>query len=218
MDTHSAPTTAADPAATVLRVEGRDARALLHRISTNFLADLEPGQARATVFCDFRGRLLHRAVVCAASDGALWLLRDDTPGAALAAYIDRHVFREDARVADLSGAWTVDPAPPVDGLDPGATFECDGAPSAVQLDGIAWLVRPRPAGAGIGPEERLALERARIQAGRAAHGHEITEDFNPFEVGLGHEVHLDKGCFTGQEALLRMMTYRSVRRRLARLE
>ena len=36
-------------------------------------------------------------------------------------------------------------------------------------------------------------------------------------MGLGNEVHLDKGCYTGQEALLRMITYGGVRRRMARV-
>jgi folate-binding protein YgfZ len=67
------------------------------------------------------------------------------------------------------------------------------------------------------PPPDASRERARIMAGLPRHGHEISEAFNPFEVGLGHEVHLSKGCFTGQEALMRLMTYHSVRRRLARV-
>src|SRR5689334_24827944 len=47
----------------------------------------------------------------------------------------------------------------------------------------------------------------RIRAARPRHGHEVTSSFTPFEVGLAHEVHLDKGCFTGQEALMRLITY-----------
>jgi len=205
-------------ASTALRLSGRDALTLLHRISTNAVGDLAPGQARATLFCDFRGRLLHRAVVYVGSDQALWLVRDDAPGAELAAYLDRHVFREDVRVTDLSASWTVSPAPVVQGMDPGVTTERDGVPAAIQLEGAAWRVRPASESSEPGPEERLEHEHARIEAGRAAHGHEISDQFTPFEVGLGHEVHLDKGCFTGQEALLRMITYRSARRHLARLE
>ncbi len=37
-------------------------------------------------------------------------------------------------------------------------------------------------------------------------------------MNLAHEVHLAKGCYTGQEALQRLITYDSVRRRLARVE
>jgi folate-binding protein YgfZ len=217
MATHPAPT-ARTSASTVLRVDGGDALALLHRISTNFLADLGPGHVRATLFCDFRGRLLHRAVVCATSDGTLWLIRDDASGAPLAAYLDRHVFREQVRIADLSAAWTVDLGAPVPDMRPGTTTERGAVPDTVQLEGLAWLVRPAAETVAGDTDRRLEEQRARIEAGRPAHGHEIAEEFNPFEVGLDGEVHLDKGCFTGQEALLRMVTYRSIRRRLARVE
>src|SRR5690348_7302978 len=74
---------------TALRLDGRDALDLLHRISTNALLDLPPGSARGTLFCDFRGRLLQRAVVART--------------APLAGLLDRNLFREDVRVEDRSG-------------------------------------------------------------------------------------------------------------------
>lgn len=163
---------------TALRMTGRDCLDLLHRVSTNALLDLAPGAARATLFCDFRGRLLHRAHVLHAPGGVVWLLRDDAGAAALAAFVDRHVFREDIALDDRSAefAWTV--------------------------DGIAWDA-PR-------------AEHERIALGLPRHGAEIAESFNPYEVNLAHEVHLAKGCYTGQEALQRLVTYDSVRRRLVR--
>jgi folate-binding protein YgfZ len=199
------------PVSTALRLTGADALALLHRIGTNAVADLTPGQARATLFTDFRGRLLHRAVVAAAGD-AIWLLRDDAPGAELAAFLDRHVFRDDVRIEDRSEALPVGRSDGPAGLATGTFEERDGAPAILQVgDGDALL-------ALAAPEPRTAdRERARIRAGRSSHGHEIAEAFTPFEVGLAHEVHLDKGCFTGQEALMRLITYKSVKRRLARL-
>ena len=60
---------------TALRLTGRDVLPLLHRTTSNALDDLPLLGARATLFCDFRGRLQHRAVVAMASDGAVWLLR-----------------------------------------------------------------------------------------------------------------------------------------------
>src|SRR5258708_6194201 len=78
----------------------RDVRAVLHRIGSNVLAGLPPGRARGTLFCDFRGRLLHRAVVAALADGAVWLLRDDAPAEPLATFVERHVFREDVSIED----------------------------------------------------------------------------------------------------------------------
>jgi len=158
--------------AATLRLTGRDALSLLHRISTQALLDLPPGEERATLFCDFRGRLLHRAVVSVAEDGAIGL-RSETPAGELAAFLDRHIFRDEITIEDRSG--------------------------------------------GAVPEPSGEDERARIRAGGARHGHEIAEAFNPYEGGLAADVHLDKGCYTGQEALQRLITYSSVRRELARV-
>ena len=85
-----------------LRLTGRDVLPLLHRVTSNALEDLQPGEARATLWCDFRGRLQYRALVAVASDGAVWLLRADAPGAELAAGVDKTIFRDDVKVEDLS--------------------------------------------------------------------------------------------------------------------
>ncbi len=207
-------------ACTVLRLAGRDALGLLHRLSTASLADLAPGQARATLFCDFRGRLLHRAVAAVTGDSAVWLLRDDAPAGELAAYLDRHVFREDVRLADLSAGRTVRRVPAGGGTPaPGALMERDGAPLAAAAEpGFVLEVRAGAAHGDAFPPAGPLAEARRIRAGLSRHGHEIAGDFNPFEVGLAREVHLAKGCYTGQEALMRLVTYRSVRRRLVLLE
>jgi folate-binding protein YgfZ len=209
--THQSPTAPATPG-TLLHLGGADTLGLLHRISTQSLADLEPGAARATLFCDFRGRLLHRAVVAVARDRSVWLLRDDAPPDALAAHVDRHVFREDVRIAAAPAAGvrlrfgaTGEPA--------GVVVEASGMPLRVTIaSDLALEITPRDAGGA-----RREDEPRRIARGLPRHGHEIQDAFNPYEVGLATEVHLDKGCYTGQEVLLRLMTYESVRRGLARV-
>src|SRR6185436_19095602 len=92
----------------------------------------------------------------------------------------------------------------------GVLAEAEGALSIVSTGDGTRLVRA-------GSAEALS-ESARIVLLHPRHGHEIAEAFNPFEVGLAHEVHLAKGCFTGQEALQRLITYESVRRRPARVQ
>lgn len=198
---------------TLLRLEGPDALGVLHRISTAFLEDLAPGQARATLFCDFRGRLLHRAIVAVTSDAAVWLLRDDAPGGPLAEHVDRHIFRERVTVSDRGAGRCVRAVPGGVSLAWGALREADGVPVAVQVEAGAALSIDTDA--AIEPDDAMA--RARIEAGLPRHGHEIAEEFTPFEIGRAHEVHLSKGCYTGQEALMRLVTYHSVRRRLARV-
>jgi tRNA-modifying protein YgfZ len=198
-------------ASTLLRLDGRDALDLLHRISTQHLRDLAAGQCRWTLFCDFRGRVLHRAAVARASDDSVWLLRADAPGAELFAAIDRQIFRDQVRIEDLSARAAV-VAVATAGGEPGTVTDLDGLPTlAVLPGGVDLVVAPA---AGVAALD----EAARIRLGAPRHGHEVREDFNVFEVGLARDVHLDKGCFTGQEALLRMMTYGGVRRRLALLK
>jgi len=189
---------------TALRLTGRDALPLLHRITSNALDRLSPGEARATLFCDFRGRLQHRAVVAVARDGVVWLFRPDAPGAALASALDRAIFRDDVQVEDRSATL---PVTLVRGAanDQGVLEESDGVPRVVATGDGTRLV--------VGSHAEPLPERERIALLHPRHGHEIAEAFNPFEARLGHEVHLAKGCFTGQEALQRLITYESVRRR-----
>ena len=193
---------------TALRLTGRDTLPLLHRVTTNALEDLQPGEARATLWCDFRGRLQFRAVVAVTGD-AVWLLRADAPGAELAAALDKSIFRDDVQVEDVSHEQRFVLARGTTG-EAGVLEEASGVPTVVSTGDGTRLVRA-------GTDEPLT-EAARIVLLHPKAGREVVETFNPFEVGLAHEVHLAKGCFTGQEALQRLITYGSVRRRPARVQ
>lgn len=57
-------------------------------------------------------------------------------------------------------------------------------------------------------------ETLRIQQGRPAPGHELTEDDNPLEAGLWNSVSFEKGCYIGQETIARLNTYQGVKKRL----
>lgn len=193
-------------ASTALRLTGRDVLPLLHRVTSHALEDLAVGEARVTLWCDFRGRLLHRAIVVRTGDDAVWLLRADAPGAELAAAVDKSVFRDDVKIEDRSDALPVVLARG-ESHGSGVRIGADGVPREAWTGDGTRLVIGEPA-EPLGEEARIALLHPR-------HGHEIAEAFNPFEIGLAHEVHLAKGCFTGQEALQRLITYDSVRRRPA---
>src|SRR6185369_1845156 len=134
---------------TVLRLTGRDTLPLLHRVTSNALEDLQPGEARATLWCDFRGRLQFRAIVAVSSDGAVWLLRADAPGAELAAAVEKIVFRDDVHVEDLSHVHPLELARGTTG-EIGVLAEADGAPSIVSTGDGTRLVR---AGSGEGLTE-----------------------------------------------------------------
>jgi folate-binding protein YgfZ len=197
---------------TLLALTGRDTLDLLHRISTQTLQNLAPGWTRMACFCDFRGRLLHRVWVARGPDDTIWLARPDAPAAGLTAFLDRSIFREDVRVADRSADLAVNWCEP-GGITPETLETRDGTPLRMRA-----AHGPALAVIGAGALESGAVARldevARIAAGVAAQGHEIVEDYTPFEVNLADALHLDKGCFTGQEALQRLVTHDRVRRRL----
>jgi len=199
-------------ASTFIRLTGADALEVLHRVTTQHLRDLAPGQCAMTLACDFRGRLLHRFAVVNTTTGIL-LLRDDAAADSLVEYIDRQIFRERVTIADESGEWNVALRVDDGGLEVGAFRMTAGS--------LHVALRPEPRFtlhvANSATPLVASQEVERIRAGIPRHGDEISEDFNPFEVGLQTDVHLNKGCFTGQEALLRMMTYGGVRRRLVLL-
>ncbi len=203
------------PTSTALRLTGRDVLTVLHRVSTQKLSDLAVGEARPSLLCDFRGRMQHRFVVARMADDSVWLLRSDAPGAELAAAIDRNVFREDVHIEDLSAAHPVFAIRADSATDSTTTSDADAEaliPRQVPESAtVALWVGSRM---GTEPDATVLDAAGAIAEGRARQGHEITEEFNPFEVGLAHAVHLDKGCFTGQEALQRLITYSSVRRQL----
>ncbi len=59
-----------------------------------------------------------------------------------------------------------------------------------------------------------AWEVLRIQQGRPKPDAELTEDYNPLEVGLWNTISFDKGCYIGQETIARLNTYQGVKQYL----
>ncbi len=75
----------------------------------------------------------------------------------------------------------------------------------------------RLAEAGAAPIGHAAFNAARIEAGVPRFGCEMSEEVNPWEAGLQEYIHFAKGCYTGQEVILRLYNYDRVQRQLARL-
>ena len=87
----------------LLLLSGQSRLDLLHRMSTQALTGLKPGQGAATVLTTEIGRIIDRLIVYAGDDYAL-LLTGEGHAEALARYLRRNIFfNDDAQVADLSG-------------------------------------------------------------------------------------------------------------------
>ncbi|MFS0518292.1 YgfZ/GcvT domain-containing protein [Nostoc sp. UIC 10607] len=59
-----------------------------------------------------------------------------------------------------------------------------------------------------------AWDALRILQGRPAPDSELTDDYNPLEVGLWQTISFNKGCYIGQETIARLNTYKGVKQHL----
>ncbi len=68
--------------------------------------------------------------------------------------------------------------------------------------------------AGAVPMSDRAWDVLRILQGRPAPDRELTDDYNPLEVGLWQTISFNKGCYIGQETIARLNTYKGVKQHL----
>jgi len=114
------------------------------------------------------------------------------------------------------------------------------APVAIDATGVLWLARVHQLGvdgywiggppndvrntvaalekAGVHRLVPNVAEAARIAAAEPAWGREITGDYFPMEVGLDDAIDYTKGCFLGQEPIVRIRDRGHVNWRLVRLD
>ena len=201
----------------VLRVTGPDRLTWLHSLTTQHLLDLPPGQGTTVLVLSPQGHLEH--ALYGVDDGtSFWAHTEPGAAAAAVAGLDRMRFMMRVEVEDLSDSvavvWSADP----DVVEPAALVVRRAADS---LGGADLLV----------PRERLedvlddgpragtwASEARRIAAGVPRTGLDTDARTIPNEAGLiGVAVHLDKGCYRGQETVARVHTLGRPPRRLALL-
>ena len=202
-------------------LSGGDVLPYLHAVCTQHTLDLVPGDTTQALLLSPKGKI-EFAFRLAVLDGGALLDTEASAAPALAERLARFVFRYDVTVGQpVAGAATVlgpGAGDAVAGLaGPGLVvhrtpvgFDLVGPAAPAAADG---LVR---AGAERAPAERWEL--ARVAGGLPRAGHELTDDVLAEEAGLlGSHVHLDKGCYPGQETVARVHNLGQVQRRLAGL-
>jgi tRNA-modifying protein YgfZ len=211
----------------VITVTGLDRLTWLDSLTSQSLAQLQPGDSAETLLLDPSGRLEHAIRVV--DDGTTaWLLVDGSQGPALAAWLDRMRFMLRVEVADRTAEFaTVGtlgqqelPAvvtwhdPWVDG--PGHTYAAS-RPDAPW--GYSEVLVDRADGLGAIPAAgTLALEALRIAAWRPRLATEGDEKSIPHELDwLRSAVHLSKGCYRGQETVAKVHNLGHPPRRLVML-
>ena len=225
-----------------LYMRGADHLDFLHRMTSNDFHNLQIGHGLEAVFIEQRARILDLATCYRGPDTTALILSPDSR-ATIPAWLDRFIFAESLELADrtdetamfeligphaaqlvahtlnanlsrLQDHQLLDPQV-VDGLwlarTTGPGLRAFGPPATVK---DLWQ---RLAAAGANPVGSATWEILRVEQGLPLLGRELTQNYNPWEAGLGRAIHLDKGCYIGQEVIARLDTYDKVKQHLVGL-
>lgn len=185
----------------VVRIAGPDRLEWLHSLTTQHLTDLAPGQPTIALVLSPQGHVEH--ALYAVDDGEAFTAHVE-PGRApeLVAWLDRMRFLMRVEVTDVTEQVAV-------AWRPAAGGKFDLVPRA-ELPAYADAVGPA---AGMWAHEAL-----RIARGEPRFGLDTDHRTIPNEVGwIPSAVHLDKGCYRGQETVARVHTLGRPPRRLTLL-
>lgn len=212
----------------LLHAGGPDARDYLHRMLTQDVNGLPPGGAAHFALLTVKGHLVAEGQLLLRPDGVL-LDVDPAAAAALRVQLEKMIIMDDVTITDRTGAWRVLPL-----LGPGAAAAADahgaglsrwvnkrrGAPALDLLvpAGGAEALRAGLVAGGAVPLDEADLEALRIAGGVARWGAELDDSRLPMEAGLTADaISFTKGCYLGQEVVVRATSRGQIQRGLVLL-
>jgi folate-binding protein YgfZ len=177
-----------------LHVTGADAARFLGGMLTSDVAKLAVGGQSRAVMLSVKGRVMVLLEAYREADG--FLLVTEAPwGDKLHQLLDKHAIADDVTFArvdrPLHRVWD--------------------SPAAVWQ---APMIFAPPPGT---PASEAELEIARVEAGLPRYGVDVTEDHFPFEANLEGAIAFDKGCYLGQEVVVRATTRGAAKKKLVGL-
>lgn len=196
----------------VVKVSGPDRLDWLDDLTSQLMRGLPAGAGTEALVMDTRGRLKHHLSLV--DDGeATWIHTEPDGGAPLAQFLDSMRFMLRVEIEDLSDSRAVltvlgpERDRIVDTLDTAdvpvraSEYESDLFVPADQLKETADALTE----AGAKPAGMWAYEANRIAEHRVRPGVDTDERTIPHEVDwVGRAVHLEKGCYPGQETVARV--------------
>ncbi|MGV8857853.1 CAF17-like 4Fe-4S cluster assembly/insertion protein YgfZ [Rhodoglobus sp.] len=221
----------------VITITGPDRLTWLDSLTTQSLTGLAAGESAETLLLNPNGRIEHAMRVVDDSE-TLWLLVDGSEGEALAKWLDRMRFMLRVEIADRSADFMTigsfgELAIPVaesNGIslvwnDPWASVSRGGHQysRAENHPAAQWNYRESLVAAGtdlgqFAAAGSLALEALRIAAWRPRFSTDVDERSIPHELDwMRSAVHLNKGCYRGQETVAKVHNLGHPPRRLVML-
>ncbi len=212
----------------ILRATGKDALDYLHRVTTQDLKALPPGGSAYTTVLNAKGRLLADAHVLVEQDGVL-LVMDAAAAAEAVPHLEKFVIMDDVVFENLSAALRVVPllgpeiATKLGARGAGPRRISNRRRGAPALDLVvpaadAAQLRAELVAEGFHDLSAADLEALRILGGQARFGADMDATRLPMEAALTRvAISFTKGCYTGQEVVLRATARGHLQRGLVQL-
>ena len=222
----------------VVTVTGPDRLSWLNTLSSQQLTNLAPGQSSELLLLSVQGRIEFDARVV--DDGATtWLIVEAAEAAPLAEWLNKMKFMLRVEIADVSADWAVlgtthrvpewsgllvweDPWPHVGAGGYSYAVVAEDSHPGLERPWFEYLVPAAELEATVGDRPLAgiwAAEALRIAAWRPRWGAETDDKTIPHELDLLRTaVHLNKGCYKGQETVARVHNLGHPPRRLVFLQ
>lgn len=221
---------------------GPEALALIQHVYTNNAATLADGQVRYGLVCNDSGGIRDDVLVYRWPYGYAMVV-NAANREKIVAWIEQHRAGRNVQVEDrtlvtamvaVQGPTAIAMCHDLTAADPAQLKYYHAVPTTYRgspcvlsrtgytgEDGVEIMIGAALAGTlwddllqrGVKPCGLGARDTLRLEAAMPLYGHELGEDVDPLQAGLGWAVKLDKGDFIGRDALLRLQkdTTRAVR-------
>ncbi|MDO5499988.1 MAG: folate-binding protein [Propionibacteriaceae bacterium] len=205
----------------VVSISGPDRLDWLHSLTTQHLSALGPGVGTTALVLSPRGHIEH--VLYGVDDGEVfWAHTEPGRGAALVEWLQKMVFMRRVEVAlrtpELAVVWQPGPAPVGHRIVRAGEDSLGGHESFIPRDHLDEFLVLLGGGEAPPLAGLWAYEALRIAAGVPRIFVDTDDRTIPNELGvLGVAVHLDKGCYRGQETVARVHNLGRPPRRLVLL-
>lgn len=192
----------------VIEISGADRLTWLHSLTTQHLEKLQPGEWKEALILDPQGHVEQQLFLV--DDGSSTFIHlDQDKKEALLSYLEKMKFMLRVEVKDVSSEYAIFRAPGKSD-DLGGPFAL--VPRA-EVTSMSEALSVANLQVGI-----WALEAERIASGRARIGMDTDRKSIPNELGvLNKAVHMNKGCYRGQETVAKVFNLGHPPRRLVLL-
>jgi folate-binding protein YgfZ len=192
----------------ILSITGKDRLTWLHALTTQHVEKLEAGKWVEALILDVQGHVIDQLFLV--DDGsATWLHTENSRTQEILDYLNKMKFMLEVEVKDQSDDYAVLRAP--------GKSDLLGGPYALvprgELKDTTNAFSKAHTQVGI-----WALEAERVAQGRARLLFEVDHKSIPNELGfINKAVHMDKGCYRGQETVAKVFNLGQPPRKLVRL-